>query len=77
MWLFRAGHNNLLPITFIIHKPTYSIPERNKIMAERVVFELAGKVFEVLGSFALQEIKLANGVKQELDKLKSSFHNPK
>uniref|UniRef100_A0A2N9GFS5 Uncharacterized protein n=1 Tax=Fagus sylvatica TaxID=28930 RepID=A0A2N9GFS5_FAGSY len=46
-------------------------------MAEGVLFDLAGKVLEVAGSFALQEIKLASGVKAELENLKStSFHNP-
>jgi hypothetical protein len=41
-------------------------------MAEGVLFDLAGKVLEVAGSFALQEIKLACGVKAELDNLKST-----
>jgi hypothetical protein len=40
-------------------------------MAEGVLFDLAGKVLEVAGSFALQEIKLASGVKAELENLKS------
>uniref|UniRef100_A0A2N9EMU5 Disease resistance N-terminal domain-containing protein n=1 Tax=Fagus sylvatica TaxID=28930 RepID=A0A2N9EMU5_FAGSY len=41
-------------------------------MAEGVLFDLAGKVLEVAGSFALQEIKLASGVKAELENLKST-----
>ena len=41
-------------------------------MAEGVLFDLAKKVLEVVGSLALQEIKLACGVKDELDKLKST-----
>uniref|UniRef100_A0A2N9GQA6 R13L1/DRL21-like LRR repeat region domain-containing protein n=1 Tax=Fagus sylvatica TaxID=28930 RepID=A0A2N9GQA6_FAGSY len=41
-------------------------------MAEGVLFDLAGKVLEVAGSFALQEIKLASGVKAELENLKSN-----
>jgi hypothetical protein len=40
-------------------------------MAEGVLFDLAGKVLEVAGSFALQEIKLASGVKAELENLNS------
>ncbi|KAL0007305.1 hypothetical protein SO802_008807 [Lithocarpus litseifolius] len=40
-------------------------------MAEGVLFDLANKVFEVVGSLALQEIKLACGVKVELENLKS------
>uniref|UniRef100_A0A2N9H901 Uncharacterized protein n=1 Tax=Fagus sylvatica TaxID=28930 RepID=A0A2N9H901_FAGSY len=39
-------------------------------MAEGVLFDLAGKVLEVAGSFALQEIKLASGVKAELEQSK-------
>ena len=41
-------------------------------MAEGVLFNLVGNVLKVLGSLALQEIKLARGVKDELDKLKST-----
>jgi hypothetical protein len=41
-------------------------------MAEGVLFDLAGKVLEVAGSFALQEIKLASDVKADLDNLKST-----
>nr|XP_023875884.1 putative disease resistance protein RGA1 [Quercus suber]XP_023875885.1 putative disease resistance protein RGA1 [Quercus suber]XP_023875886.1 putative disease resistance protein RGA1 [Quercus suber]XP_023875887.1 putative disease resistance protein RGA1 [Quercus suber]XP_023875888.1 putative disease resistance protein RGA1 [Quercus suber]XP_023875889.1 putative disease resistance protein RGA1 [Quercus suber]XP_023875890.1 putative disease resistance protein RGA1 [Quercus suber] len=41
-------------------------------MAEGVLFNLGKKVLEVVGSLALQEIKLACGVKDELDKLKST-----
>jgi hypothetical protein len=41
-------------------------------MAEGVLFDLAGKVLEVAGSFALQEIKLASGVQADLDNLKST-----
>ena len=41
-------------------------------MAEGVLFDLAKKVLEVVGSLAPQEIKLACGVKDELDKLKST-----
>ena len=40
-------------------------------MAEGVLFDLAGKVLELLGYLTLQEIKLACGVKAELEKLKS------
>uniref|UniRef100_A0A2N9HRB0 Rx N-terminal domain-containing protein n=1 Tax=Fagus sylvatica TaxID=28930 RepID=A0A2N9HRB0_FAGSY len=42
-------------------------------MAEGVLFDLAGKVLEVAGSFALQEIKLASGVKADLEQSKE--HN--
>jgi adenylate kinase family enzyme len=41
-------------------------------MAEGVLFDLSGKVLEVAGPFALQEIKLASGVKAELENLKST-----
>ena len=41
-------------------------------MAEGVLFDLAWKVFEVLGSLTLQEIKLASGVKAELESLKGT-----
>ncbi|KAK4551366.1 hypothetical protein RGQ29_032388 [Quercus rubra] len=41
-------------------------------MAEGVLFDLAKKVFEGVGSLALQEIKLARGVKAELENLKST-----
>ncbi|XP_075643237.1 putative disease resistance protein RGA1 [Castanea sativa] len=41
-------------------------------MAEGVLFDLGKKVLEVVGSLALQEIKLARGVKAELENLKST-----
>ncbi|KAL0007254.1 hypothetical protein SO802_008756 [Lithocarpus litseifolius] len=41
-------------------------------MAEGVLFEPAKRVLEELGSLALQEIKLAHGVKAELENLKST-----
>ncbi|KAK4592358.1 hypothetical protein RGQ29_016768, partial [Quercus rubra] len=41
-------------------------------MAEGVLFDLGKKVLEVAGSLALQEIKLACGVKAELENLKST-----
>ncbi|XP_030963697.1 putative disease resistance protein RGA4 [Quercus lobata] len=41
-------------------------------MAEGVLFDLVKKVLEVVGSLALQEIKLACGVKDELENLKST-----
>jgi hypothetical protein len=41
-------------------------------MAEGVLFDLSGKVLEVAGPFALQEIKLASGVKAEIENLKST-----
>nr|XP_023898626.1 disease resistance protein RGA2-like isoform X1 [Quercus suber] len=41
-------------------------------MAEGVLFDLGKKVLEVVGSLALQEIKLACGVKDELENLKST-----
>ncbi|XP_050284568.1 putative disease resistance protein RGA4 [Quercus robur] len=41
-------------------------------MAEGALFDLAKKVLEVVGSLALQEIKLAHGVKAELENLKST-----
>ena len=41
-------------------------------MAEGVLFDLGMKVLEVAGSLALQEIKLARGVKAELENLKST-----
>ena len=41
-------------------------------MAEGVLFDLAWKVFEVLGSLTPQEIKLASGVKAELESLKGT-----
>nr|XP_023923952.1 putative disease resistance protein RGA4 [Quercus suber] len=41
-------------------------------MAEGVLFDLGKKVLEVVGSLALQEIKLACGVKAELENLKST-----
>uniref|UniRef100_A0A7N2M525 Disease resistance protein RGA3 n=1 Tax=Quercus lobata TaxID=97700 RepID=A0A7N2M525_QUELO len=41
-------------------------------MAEGVLFDLGMKVLEVVGSLALQEIKLACGVKAELENLKST-----
>ena len=41
-------------------------------MAEGVLFDLGMKVLEMVGSLALQEIKLARGVKAELENLKST-----
>ena len=41
-------------------------------MAEGVLFDLGKKVLEVVGSLAIQEIKLACGVKAELENLKST-----
>ena len=41
-------------------------------MAEGALYDLAKKVLEVVGSLALQEIKLAYGVKDELENLKST-----
>ncbi|KAL4600466.1 hypothetical protein ACB092_11G200600 [Castanea dentata] len=41
-------------------------------MAEGVLFDLGKKVLEVVGSLALEEIKLARGVKAELENLKST-----
>jgi hypothetical protein len=38
-------------------------------MAEGALFHLAGKVLDVLGSFILQELKLASGVKTEIENL--------
>ncbi|XP_050284562.1 putative disease resistance protein RGA1 isoform X2 [Quercus robur] len=40
-------------------------------MAEEVLFDLAGKVIKVLGSFIAEEIKLALGVKTEIENLES------
>ncbi|XP_065623713.1 uncharacterized protein LOC136065019 [Quercus suber] len=40
-------------------------------MAERALFDLAGKVINVLGSFIAQEVTLAFGVKTEIENLKS------
>ncbi|XP_023884188.1 putative disease resistance protein RGA4 isoform X5 [Quercus suber] len=41
-------------------------------MAEGVLFDLGKEVLKVVGSLALQEIKLASGVKAELENLKST-----
>ncbi|XP_030927568.1 putative disease resistance protein RGA4 [Quercus lobata] len=41
-------------------------------MAEGALFDLVKKVLEVVGSLALQEIKLAHGVKADLENLKST-----
>ena len=41
-------------------------------MAEGALFQLAGKVFELLGSFTLPEVKLAFGVQTEIEKLTST-----
>ena len=41
-------------------------------MAERALFDLAGKVINVLGSFIAQEVTLAFGVKTEIENLKST-----
>jgi hypothetical protein len=70
--LSRTQQQPLSLITFIIPQTPSSILERKKKMAEGVLFDLAGKVLEVAGSFALQEIKLASGVKADLDNLKST-----
>ncbi|KAK4592357.1 hypothetical protein RGQ29_016767 [Quercus rubra] len=40
-------------------------------MAEGALFGLAGKVLELLGSLVVQEVKLASGVKTEIENLKS------
>ena len=45
-------------------------------MAEGALFDLAGNVINVLGSFIAEEIKLALGVKTEIENLKSSLHDP-
>ena len=63
------------PASHHFHHPTNtnSIPERKtKKMAEGALFDLAKKVLEVVGSLALQEIKLAHGVKADLENLKST-----
>uniref|UniRef100_A0A2N9IY72 Disease resistance protein RGA3 n=1 Tax=Fagus sylvatica TaxID=28930 RepID=A0A2N9IY72_FAGSY len=41
-------------------------------MAEGALFDLAGKVVDVLGSFILQELKLASGVKTEIENLRNT-----
>ena len=41
-------------------------------MAEGALFGLAGKVLEPLGSLVVQEVKLASGVKTEIENLKST-----
>ncbi|XP_030949118.1 putative disease resistance protein RGA3 [Quercus lobata] len=41
-------------------------------MAEGALFDLAGKVINVLGSFIAEEVKLAFGVKTEIENLKST-----
>ena len=41
-------------------------------MAEGALFGLAGKVLELLGSLVVQEVKLASGVKTEIENLKST-----
>ena len=41
-------------------------------MAQRVAFNLAGKVLELLSPLIHEEIKLACGVKAELENLKST-----
>ena len=43
-----------------------------KTMAEGALFQLAGKVLELLGSFTLPEVKRAFGVQTEIEKLTST-----
>ena len=45
-------------------------------MAEGALFDLAGKVINVLGSLIAQEVKLAFGVKTDNECLRDSLHNP-
>ena len=58
--------------TFIIPQTHLVFLKENKKMAEGVFFNLAEKVFEVLGSLLLQEINLACGIKAELENLTST-----
>ena len=44
---------------------------KEKKMVEGALFHLAGKVLELLGSFTLLEVKLAFGVKTEIENLKN------
>ena len=41
-------------------------------MAEGALFDLAGKVLDVLGSIVLQELKLASGVETEIESLRDT-----
>ena len=41
-------------------------------MVEGALFHLAGKVLELLGSFTLPEVKLAFGVKTEIENIKNT-----
>jgi hypothetical protein len=41
-------------------------------MAEGALFDLAGKVLDVPGSFILQELKLASGVETEIESLRDT-----
>ena len=67
------NNNNLPLITFIIPQNPHGIPERKKKMVEGVLFNLAGKVLEMMGPLTLQEINLAYGdVKTELENIKNT-----
>ena len=65
-------HNSYLSLLCSSHKPILLVFLKEEKMAEGVLFDLAWKVFEVLGSLTLQEIKLASGVKAELESLKGT-----
>ena len=48
------------------------ILQRKRKMAEGALFDLAGKVLDVLGSIILQELKLASGVETEIESLRDT-----